>query len=551
MKIKVKLPLFYLFILTGLQAQDTFVPDTIPLYHIIEVPFEGSGLMPADSPVRDVILKTKWVHENGVKVIELYGFWDGDGKGGVAGSIYKVRFCPVLEGNWTLKSVNSNDPMLKGQHQGMQVRCTGSEHPGFWEADPESAGGRWYRRSNGSHPYIVGNTMYSYVSEYCQDKPNGSNIEHDTRSCSNYYNKLRFAITGDIYPHPEDRPFLDETGQPTNDGNYSHRPNPAWFSGRVDLAVARAFGEDMIADLIINSVDSRQGRSVLRPTGNNGDPEPILRYMAARYGSYPNVWFCLSNEYNIRDPRFTEEEITGIGKQLRGMLAYPTPLSVHPNQQEWATGLNTDPSWNDHVIIQNKVKQLGLAADKIYLNYYRGKCIPVINDELAYQGKGDGWSEEDVLEAFLGAFLGGGYGSTGYKSGRKLGQYFAGNFNPDEHSVSDNLLWFRKQIENQLEFWHMEPSTIFYTQKDGITLDIFRNVQYTYRLISQQGKAYVLGASGPAEGITADLPAGEWEAVLYDLVAMSIRDLGSDLTGTFRFDFPDSRALFLVLKKTE
>jgi hypothetical protein len=36
--------------------------------------------------------------------------------------------------------------------------------------------------------------------------------------------------------------------------------------------------------------------------------------------------------------------------------------------------------------------------------------------------------EEDVLEAFLGVFLGGGYGSIGYKTGLKLGQYFAGRF---------------------------------------------------------------------------------------------------------------------------
>ena len=275
------------------------------------------------------------------------------------------------------------------------------------------------------------------------------------------------------------------------------------------------------------------------------------RYMAARYGSYPNVWFCLTNEYNIRNPRFTEEEIREIGLRFRGMLAYPSPMSVHPNQQDWDPGLNAGGDWNDHTVIQNKIKYIWLAADKIDLNYYKGGNRPVINDELAYEGEGDGWLEEDVLEAFLGAFLGGGYGSTGHKSGQKLGQYFAGNFDAAEHSVSDNLGWFRHQIDAGTEFWKMQPATIFYTRKDGIALDIFRNVDYDFRVLRESGNAYVLGAAGPSQASSPSSPQGSWEVTLYDLVRKTSASLGVSVRGAFTFDLPDSRAVFVLLKRMD
>lgn len=521
----------------------------IPQYQVYELVFTGSTVSPGDSPVRDVILETMWRHVAGGLSYHVYGFWDGDGRGGPVGPVYKVRFCPTLPGEWELTSVVSNDPGLDGQHEGFTLHCIASGHHGFWERDPESAGGRWYKRSDGSHPYIIGNTMYSYLSEHYLGGSNGSDINSDTRHCAAYYNKLRFAITGDIYPHPTEKPFLDNDGLPTDDGNYSHRPNPAWFSHRVDLAVRTAYEADMIADLIINSVDSKQGRSVLKAGANGGDAVPILRYMSARYGSFPNVWFCLSNEYNIRDPRFMAAEIRDLGIQLRDLLAYPTPISVHPNQRDWDPDLQSGKEWNDHIIFQNKIKYIWMAADKVDLNHYKGAGKPVIDDELAYQGEGDGWLQEDVLEAFLGAFLGGGYGSTGYKTGHKLGQYFAGHFDATQHSTSDNLLWFRQQIDAGIEFWNMQPSTVFYTNKDGIRLDIFRHVDYDFRLLKEDGKAYVLGAAGPRKNILAQLPEGNWDIVLYDLVAMSTRDLGSGISGEFAFDLPGTRALFVVLKR--
>lgn len=521
----------------------------VPLYHVYELSFQGTELGPEASPARDILLETLWTHESGEIKLRIYGFWDGDGLGGKEGSVYKVRFCPIHTGIWKLEKVCSNDDQLDGQHEGTFLNCVESDHPGFWEVDEKSAGGRWYKRSDGSHQYITGNTMYSYLSEYYQGEPNGSDIKTDTRNCAGYYKKLRFAITGDIYPNPAEKPFLDDAGNPTDDGNFSHRPNPSWFNRRVDLAVKTAFESDMIADMIINSVDSENGRSVLRPEKAAYDVTPVLRYISARYGSYPNVWFCLTNEYDIRKPKFTEQQIVAIGEKFREMLPYQNPLSVHPSQRDWDPELNCG-KWNDHVIFQNKIKNLWMAADKADLNYYRGGMIPVVNDELAYQGEGDGWLEEDVLEAFLGIFLGGGYGSTGYKSGQKLGQYFAGNFDAAKHSVSDNLLWFREVIDNEIPFWKMEPMTVGYSRKEGYQLDIFRNVDPHCRLLALRGEVYVLGVGVRNGQITARLPSGNWNLKLYDLAKKTVSSLGEGVSGEYSFEVPDSRVVFVVAKRS-
>jgi hypothetical protein len=405
-------------------------------FDVEEIRFEGVNYTLKDNPVRDIYLVTTWKNNN--KTIRVHGFYDGDGQGGLAGNIFKVRFCPTTPGTWTLEKVISNDNKLHGQHEGMTVQCASSGNSGFWIPDPQSPGSRWFQRTDGSHQYFSGNTLYSYLSEYDNEgKPTGGNILDDTELSGKYFGKVRFSITGDLFPHPEEKPFIDNQGNLTDDGNFSHRPNPRWFQQRVDLAVQTCFEHDVIADMIINGPDSKNSRSILYAGENGGDNTPILRYIAARYGSYPNVWICLSNEFNIRTPKYTPDQISTFGYRIKEFLPYPTPLSVHANQHDWIVELTREVPWNTHVILQNKLKTLYAAADFAEKNYWKaGAGKPVVNDELAYQGAGDGWNEEDVIEAHLGAFLGASYGSSGFKSGHKLGHYFMGDFDINEHTAA-------------------------------------------------------------------------------------------------------------------
>jgi len=531
----------------ALVAGGSAAEHEVPLYGVHEVVFEGPACGPTDTPARDIELVTVWQHESGTPTCRIYGFWDGDGKGGRSGSVFKVRFCPAAEGKWTLVEVTLNRPELNRQKEGYTVTCTASAHPGFWMVDKDEAAGRWYRRSNGSHPYIYGNTMYSFLSEYDNQGPSGGNIADDIRNNADYFKKVRFSITGDRYPHPQVKPFLDEAGRPTDDGDFSHRPNPAWFHNRVDLAVRTAYERDLIADLILCGPDTEDSRSVLRAGHNSGDPTPLLKYIAARYGSYPNVWVCLCNEFDIKQPRYSTEQIVRFGGTMRQFLPYPTPMSIHARPRDWYTELNATPPWHDHVIIQQKIKKLPVAANWVARNHAIGGRVPVIDDELAYEGAGDGWSEEDVIEAHLGAFLGGGYGTTGHKPANKQGHYFWGHFQASEHRGADNLAWLRRMIDEDITFWRMVPIEDPNTG-DG-TIGVFQNVHPDFRAMEWPEHEYVLGTNRARSRVRITLPPGKWQAVSYDVIGTQKQVLSGATTGRFTFDTPDSRAALFHFKR--
>lgn len=525
-----------------------FAQKNVKVYNVYELSFQGENYKITDSPVRDVTLRTTWQHESGSPTIQVYGFYDGNGNGNPAGNVFKVRFCPVKEGVWRLIKVQSNDAKLQRQNEGKQIKAVESDLNGFWEADKQSQGARWYKRSNGTHPYIMGNTMYTFLSETFKGKSTGGHIKTDVEKNAQYFNKIRFSLTGDIYPNPTEKPFLNEQGNPTDDGNYSHRPNSKWFYERADLAVQTCFDNDMIADLILNGPDSEKGRSLLAAGKNNGDYTPWLRYIAARYGSYPNVWICLSNEYNIKKPRFTPEEIKEMGNVMRKFLPYPTPMSVHANSGDWNKKLNGN--WCDHIIVQQKLKDLKKAAETNQRNYLIGGGKPVINDELAYEGKGDGWSENDVIEALLGAFAGGGYGSTGFKPASKAGHYFAGNFSAKEHTSADNLEWFRHKIDENINFWKMQPVKCeVSSEKDENKCGIFNNVDSHFCSMEWKGKEYILATDRKKDGMMVKLPEGKFSITLYDLINKKVKHLEKAASGKVVFNTPDSRACLIHVKK--
>jgi len=571
-----RVPIIIALLFNLVQAETCLagVLEKVQLYDVHEITLSGPTYGSVDSPTCQVDLVTKWRHESGQPSYQIYGFWDSNGKGGQSGNVFKVRFCPTKLGKWTLVKTTWHGHLgrvftgwkpvpqseLNGQKEGYSIVCVSSFRKGFWEVDEDDARGRWYKRSDGSHQYIFGNTMYSFLSEYDDKGPTGGNIADDISRNSRYFKKVRFSITGDRYPHPEEKPFLDNSGKPTDNGNFSHRPNPAWFYNRVDLAVREAFNNDLIADLILNGPDTKDSRSVLAASENAGDCTPILKYIAARYGSYPNVWICLSNEFDIKNPRYQPKDIVRFGTTMRKYLPYPTPMSVHSRPRDWDKELNARP-WHDHVIIQKKLKKMPIAADWVSRNHYIGGNVPIIDDELAYEGKGDGWSEPDVIESHLGAFLGGGYGTTGHKPASKRGHYFHGNFKASEHKSADNLLWFRRVIDKNITFWKMAPVPAFSVREAQVrapvrgsdtgdtSIGIFQNIDGEFRAMEWPGHEYVLGTNKAHKGILAKLPEGKWQVIRYDIIAKKQKQLSFGAVGTFTFDAPDSRAVLFHFKK--
>ncbi len=503
----------------------------VPRYHVLEVALKGPRQGPSDTPARDVELAVSFRHEAGGETVRAVGFWDGDGKGRPTGGVFKVRFCPTRVGRWRIVRAESNRKELSGQREGDELVCVPSKHPGRWVPD-----GRWYGRSDGSHPYIVGNTHYTFLSRRTDRGAAKTDPVADIRANAGYFKKLRFSLGGGRYTHPTDKPFLDDSGRPSDHGRFSLRPNPTWFRRRVDPVIREGFATDLICDLIVCGPDTREIRSTLQ-----GDPSPWLRYLAARYGAYPNVWFCLCNEWNIKQPSYKAEQIVRAGRAIRACLPYATGLAVHGNTGNWNTKLNG--AWHDHVTIQWKLKRLDRAADAAAANYARGGKKPVCNDENAYEGKGDRFSEGDVIEGCFGTFLGGGYPTTGEKYAGKKGQYFWGGFDAAKHHAADNLLLLREYVDERVTFWRMEPID----PKGGI----FSSLPEGSRLLGEEQKEYVLGTNRRARNISAKLPAGTWRITQVDLMTKKKETLGEAASGRFTFAAPPSRAAMTHFRRTD
>jgi hypothetical protein len=209
----------------------------------------------------------------------------------------------------------------------------------------------------------------------------------------------------------------------------------------------------------------------------------------------------------------------------------------------WPAEFDTLPPWNDHQIVQKKLRSLPESADviqRVRLNRdgQGSRDRPTLNDELSYQGAGDRHTEGDTIESHLGAFLGGGYGTTGFKPGSKLGHYFWGKFDPAEHTAADNLGWLRETIDRDITFWKLAPDT-----------SVFENLDPRFRALAWPEHEYVLGTNSARSGLVANLPPGRWTVIRHDIIAKKSTNLARDAARRFTFDAPASRAVMFHFGK--
>ena len=91
-------------------------------YSVVELTFDGPEQGPKDVPARDIDFRVRLRHESGSPEYTIHGFWNGDGKGGTSGSVFKIRFCPTKDGRWDMVEVYSNRQELNSQKQGQPLK---------------------------------------------------------------------------------------------------------------------------------------------------------------------------------------------------------------------------------------------------------------------------------------------------------------------------------------------------------------------------------------------------------------------------------------------
>ncbi len=338
------------------------------------------------------------------ETVTVDGFYDGDG-------VYKVRFMPSFEGEYTYKTDGS---------------FPGAETSGAFTVTPASEGNHGpvrvaytyhFAYEDGTPYYSVGTTCYVWPHQ--TEEVRQKTLEELSKG---YFNKMRFCVFPKHYIHnfkdPVTFPYegtpVDSSGLTeenfTYDSDFSGnnwdftRFNPEHFR-RVEQAILELRDRGIEADLIVMHPYDRWGFSDM---GRQAD-DLYWKYCIARFSAYRNLWWSLANEYDLMKAK-TLADWEHYADLLCQLDPYNHLRSVHNCEPFYDF---TRP-WITHCSMQRQ----DLYRHVEYTDDYRiryGK--PVVWDEIAYEGNIDmGWgniSGQELTRRFWESAMRGGYAGHG------------------------------------------------------------------------------------------------------------------------------------------
>lgn len=383
------------------------------------------------NPYRNAAAQVSLVFSNTSGATQrVSGFWDGSVEAGTGKTKMTVRFTPMSTGVWTYVST-SQDLGLNNRTGSFTV--VGS--------------GRGFLRRNANRPeqfvfdnnvkmFMWGQTYYNVVTTARAGGPWKNAID---QSAANKLNKVRLLVfpfqkrdepgeCGDsLAPYPDSKPFTD--------ANHTVLDIQHWR--RLDEVVHYLSSKQMIADLILFSTNCPS----YSPLGSVED-ERYLRYVLARYAAFPNVIWCLTNEWQFAPdgtcslpsphPKSYWENLGSIVRSEDPWIndsagTRQRPLSIHQRTQHTFDFLTS--AWPTHAVLQDGVRNGRFEAPKFtngdqWGNYgirtNLGFGMPVVNDEYGYLGEKGGTSgcnctfdRDQHRRTIWGIALAGGYGSVG------------------------------------------------------------------------------------------------------------------------------------------
>ncbi len=352
-------------------------PRTVERWGLYEIALDGPS---TGNPFDDVRVAATFASD--ARTIRVPGFYDGDG-------VYRIRFSPPDLGVWRWTS-DSNVTALDGQ--GGVVRAIeptrGNRGPVRVTRD-----GYHFAYADGTPYRQIGTTSYSWA------------LQSDAKCAQTLatlkaapFNKMRMCVFPNV-PSVATDPFV-RTGPGARDYD-PRRIDPAYFR-RFEDRIRRLGELGIEADLILyQPYDEKRGYSDM----SRADDERYLRYVAARFGAYRNVWWAMANEYDAVKSK-TVADWDHLFQVLQAADVHDRLRSIHQINVYY----DHRKPWITHASVQN-----GAAAlDDLRAELHRAMTgKPVIFDEVCYEGNSTKrWgnlSGEDMVERFWWGTVGGTY----------------------------------------------------------------------------------------------------------------------------------------------
>lgn len=352
-------------------------PRSVERWGVYEIILDGPR---EGNPFVDVTLIATF--ENAGKRVRVPGFYDGDG-------VYRIRFSPPDVGQWQWH-VESDARALNGRSGSFAAIAPTKGNHGPVRVTRD---GYHFAYADGTPFRQIGTTCYSWALQ-----SDAKCAETLKTLAAAPFNKLRMLV----FPNVESvatNPFVRTGGGP-RDWDPA-RFDPAYFR-RYEDRIQRLGALGIEADVILfHPYDEKRGYNDM----TRADDERYLRYAAARWGAYRNVWWSMANEYDNIETK-TVADWDHLFETLVAADPHDRLRSIHQINIYY----DHRKPWITHASVQNGAAVL----DDLRAELHRAMTLkPVIFDEVVYEGNSPKrWgnlSGEDMVQRFWWGLIGGTY----------------------------------------------------------------------------------------------------------------------------------------------
>ena len=341
------------------------------------------------NPFNDVQLQGRFTSKD--QAVGVTGFYDGN-------DTWRIRFMPEHQGSWTFTTV-SNDPELSGQSGSFHVLA-----PSHGNHGPVRVAKTFhFAYADGTPYFLLGTTLYNWLN---RDEV----LQEETLKtlAKNPFTKIRFGLFPKWYEfnrvEPTTYPYV-ETAPLKFDLD---RFNPEFFQ-HVEKRLVDLQRLGIQADIILFHPYDHLGFATM--DGQHDDA--YIRYVAARFSAFQNVWWTMANEYDLFDPTMTPGQKTKDWDRMFQVLEESDPYAHLRGIHNIVTWYDHSKPWITHAIIQDGT---GHPARRLAAARRRYRK-PIVVDEYGYEGdNGQDWgnlSAREEVSRHWDITMAGGYGSHG------------------------------------------------------------------------------------------------------------------------------------------
>lgn len=512
------------------------VEGPLRVWHTATLSFSGPSSEVAASrpnPFLDYRLQVRFTSPSG-RVLDVPGYYDGDGAGGASGNVWKVRFTPSEPGQWSYRAsfrqgpaiavslnAGAGDPAaFDGASGSLPIAPRDPRAPGFARWGLLSYAGKHYLKFADGPYWIKGGTddpenllayagfdrtpashrYQAHVSDWRPGDPDwGGGKGKGIIGALNYLASRRvnsvYFLTMNIGGDGKDVwPFAgspDPNGSPENDDlHYDVGKLRQW-----EIVFDHAQKRGIFLHFVLNEAEAPNKKEL--DDGELGVERKLYyRELVARFGHHLALEWNLCEEYNIEFD-FGPGRIRQFAAYLRAVDPYGHPITVHSARDPLRelSFLFGDTLFGLTSIQLNQRRIDTLVEAFRQATAAAGRPLPVSMDEFTVD-KGQRLShvpfddpELHRKQKLWPTYLSGGMIEFILEDSLKVE-----SFKTPQRETLWNYTWCARRFLEALPFWEMEPADRLVTGAGTISVGLGRGQTFPLgpQVLAQAGRVYAI-----------------------------------------------------------